>query len=179
MSVKQPLNTGLPRRAPTPYDSHRDRDRGWQRCYVVAITLSVSALLATVITFGVLNFLLSDVQLPPQQGLGDLPGTALLQQQVAAPTTPLEAEPTPVQPTLLQAAAPEVAPTPAKFVHKFAELKHIYSIAPEDKSPRCAQSKICDGDHSCGPDNLGCVTSAKERQDHVRNAIAWAWKGYR
>ncbi|WIA40463.1 hypothetical protein OEZ86_013819 [Tetradesmus obliquus] len=55
----------------------------------------------------------------------------------------------------------------------------MYSLPPHDDSQRCQRTGICDGDYSCGPDGLGCVTSAKQRQEHVRKAISWSWEGYR
>jgi hypothetical protein len=75
------------------------------------------------------------------------------------------------------AAAGGAAPP---YPHPFTDEKYrIYTIPAHDASPRCAQSKICDGDHSCGPDKLGCVTDAKKRQQHIREAIRWSWQGYR
>lgn len=31
----------------------------------------------------------------------------------------------------------------------------------------------------CAGDDLGCATEAAVRQEHVRDAIRWSWKGYR
>jgi len=28
-------------------------------------------------------------------------------------------------------------------------------------------------------DNLGCVTGAAQRQEHVKEAMLWSWKGYK
>jgi hypothetical protein len=58
-------------------------------------------------------------------------------------------------------------------------MPHLYSLPQHDNSQRCQHTGICDGDYSCGPDGLGCVTSAKQRQEHVRKAISWSWEGYR
>jgi hypothetical protein len=72
------------------------------------------------------------------------------------------------------------APPPKPFRHPFPEPKYkLYSIPPRDPTARCSRSGICDGDHSCGPDKLGCVVSSRRRQDHIREAIRWSWQGYR
>ncbi|KAF6255992.1 glycoside hydrolase [Scenedesmus sp. NREL 46B-D3] len=193
MALKQPANGVLPRRAPTPYDrSHSNTGCEW--FYIVAVTVSASALLATLITFGALNFLMSDVQLPRHHAFGQLQSAAtvpqpqlqpVLQQQIdgrgaVAPvntTTPAAANAS--QAAHLPAAAPPQQPPPAAWRYPLKYIKGYYKLPPQDTSSRCQQSKICDGDHSCGPDGLGCITSAKERQDKVRDAIAWAWAGYR
>jgi hypothetical protein len=74
--------------------------------------------------------------------------------------------------------APKKAPRP--FKHPFTDPKYrLFSIPAHDPTQRCARSGICDGDHACGPDQLGCVVSAKRRQDHIREAIRWSWQGYR
>jgi hypothetical protein len=187
LPVKQPPNgVGPGRYRPLSGDGSR-----WQRCYWVSLTVFASAILATLVTFGVLNFLLNGMALPPistQTGL--LQDMQPQQQQQAAGllqdgvpgggslgggnSTSRGAAGTPRAPTTLP---PQ--PRRASWDHAFDDLAHIYSLADKDASPRCAQSKICDGDHSCGPDKRGCITSAKERQSHVRKAIAWAWEGYR
>jgi hypothetical protein len=48
-----------------------------------------------------------------------------------------------------------------------------------DFGERCRLSGICDGDYSCGPDQLGCVTDPAIRSQYVVNATRWAWAGYR
>lgn len=185
MGLKQPLNGTLPRRAPTPFEHQQ---KGWERCHMTALTVSASALLATLITFVVLNVLLNDVSLPqlqePSSRINGLPGAPLQQaavgilQQTAthAPdignTSSAAKAPRP-------AVQPRVPPPVRPFVHLYPSLKGFYSIPANDTSPRCSQSHICDGNYSCGPDNLGCITNAKERKEHVRTAISWAWAGYR
>lgn len=185
-----PLNGGpLPRhaRSAAPQDPTKNK---WQRCYVVSLTLFASAILATLVTFGVLNFLLNGMTLPPvstQTGLlssMQQPEQLLQQQQQAGgagdPPEVADADgSTAEQPADVLVNPPTIKPPPAVFQHPFDDLQGIYKLPPQDTSPRCQQSKICDGDHSCGPDNLGCVTSAAERKAAVRKAIAWAWEGYR
>ena len=69
---------------------------------------------------------------------------------------------------------------PRPFKHPFPGPEYrLYSLPAKDDSPRCRQSGICDGDRSCGPDKLGCVASARARQQKVREAIKWSWQGYR
>jgi hypothetical protein len=68
---------------------------------------------------------------------------------------------------------------PIKPLHLFGSMPHVYSLPPHDNSQRCQNTGICDGDYTCGPDGLGCVTLAKQRQEHVRKAISWSWEGYR
>ena len=69
---------------------------------------------------------------------------------------------------------------PRPPVHPFADKKYKqFNMTGKDRSPRCRSSQICDGDHSCGPDGLGCVTSAKARQRKIRDAIKWSWQGYK
>jgi hypothetical protein len=151
-----------------------------------------SAILATLVTFGVLNFLLNGVTLPPvstqtgllqtmqqpellHQGAADsinppvLPGGLAAPRDVSIPEEPAEVLDEP----------PVVKPPPSVFQHPFDDLEGIYKLPAQDVSPRCKQSQICDGDHTCGPDKLGCMTSAEERKQAVRKAIAWAWEGYR
>jgi hypothetical protein len=66
------------------------------------------------------------------------------------------------------------------FHHPFPGNEYrIFSLPLTDASPRCQLSKICDGDHSCGPDGLGCVVDVAARQAKVREAIRWSWQGYR
>ena len=48
-----------------------------------------------------------------------------------------------------------------------------------DFSERCRLSGICDGNYTCGPDQLGCVTDPAARAQYVVNATRWAWAGYR
>lgn len=65
---------------------------------------------------------------------------------------------------------PEPAPAPSPAV-----------AAPNgsDGSVRCLRSFICDAAPcEAGPDGLGCVSSAEERQQHVRDAIRWAYAAY-
>eukprot|EP00775_Hariotina_reticulata_P013796 gene13796-13917_t len=178
MALRQPLNGGLPRRAPSPYDA--SASKGWSSCYVISLTVFTAAILATLVTFGVLNFLLRDLTLPP---LPNRLGTFNLEQTPDKQQKQLQAETalTPSLPPALPppALSPATPPRPAVFLHPFSNMQHIYTLPATDTSPRCQRSQICDGDHSCGPDGLGCVTAAKDRQDHVRRAIAWAWQGYR
>lgn len=48
-----------------------------------------------------------------------------------------------------------------------------------DDSVRCRQSGICDGQYTCSTaDRLACITKAPERQQAVREAAIWSWKGY-
>jgi hypothetical protein len=178
MALRQPLNGGLPRRAPSPYDA--SASKGWNSCYVISVTVSASAILATLVTFGVLNFLLSDMTLPPLPNrLGSFNSEQELDQQQTQVQAGAAMKPS--APVALSPAArpPALPPRPAVFVHPFSNMQHIYTLPATDESPRCLQSQICDGDHSCGPDKLGCVTATKDRQAHVRKAIAWAWQGYR
>eukprot|EP00878_Enallax_costatus_P023470 GHUV01024966.1.p1 GENE.GHUV01024966.1~~GHUV01024966.1.p1 ORF type:complete len:284 (+),score=65.42 GHUV01024966.1:550-1401(+) len=186
MGLKQPLNGTLPRRAPTPLESQH---KGWERCHATALTVSASALLATLVTFVVLNVLLNDVNLPQLQEspsrMNGLPRSAL--QQAAAGVAQQAAIKAPdISNSSRAAKAPRplakqpTLPPPAKpFVHLFPNLNGLYSIPAKDSSPRCSHSHICDGDHSCGRDKLGCIVEAKARKEHVRKAIAWAWDGYR
>jgi hypothetical protein len=195
LPVKQPNGMG-PRHARGPNNLESS---GWQRCYVVSLTLLASAALATLVTFGVLNLMLADASLPPmspphaslgQQGAlpqqqpggaraavgatdgGGGGGIAAAAQDTAAAAA--THRPEPHAPT-----RPLPPPRRRAWDHQFEDLRGLYSTPPQDGSERCKQSKICDGDHSCGPDERGCITSATERQDHVRKAIAWAWEGYR
>lgn len=50
-----------------------------------------------------------------------------------------------------------------------------------DDSVRCRSSGICSGAKACsaGGDSLGCITDTAVRQQRVREAAAWAWRGYR
>lgn len=59
------------------------------------------------------------------------------------------------------------------------EKYRIHKLPKEDRSPRCKRSGICDGNHECGPDGLGCVTKAEDRKAKVQEAARWTWKGYR
>jgi hypothetical protein len=194
MALKQqPANVGLPRRAPTPFEKTHSTT-GWDRVYIVAVTVSASALLATLITFGVLNFLMSDVQLPSQHAFGELQNPVTLQQPLLQPVQQQQIDgrgagalanvSAPAAGNASQAArspasAPVIQPPPPVWQYPLDYLKGYYKLLQEDTSPRCQQSKICDGDYSCGPDGLGCITDAKARQAKVRDAIAWAWAGYR
>eukprot|EP00798_Chlamydomonas_sp_ICE-L_P014757 gene14757-20806_t len=64
--------------------------------------------------------------------------------------------------------------------HPFTDSKYrIYNLPEKDPSERCRNTGICDGDHSCGPDGLGCVTDGSKRQKHVQEAARWTWMGYR
>lgn len=52
----------------------------------------------------------------------------------------------------------------------------------EDDSARCRRSGICEGTLACqegAPEDLGCVLAAGERQEKIREAMRWSWKGYR
>lgn len=185
----------LPRHIRTGMPSQDASKNKWQGCYMVSLTLFASAILATLVTFGVLNFLLNGMTLPPvssQTGLlQTLPptqqegGSATAEQQqqqliVGGPPPDAAASSIGEVPSEALADPPPLtkAPPPV-YHHMFDDVQNLYPLPGTDESPRCKQSKICDGDHSCGPDNRGCVTSAKERQDAVRKAIAWAWEGYR
>lgn len=184
-----PVNGALPRhaRSSPPQDPSKNK---WQGCYVVSLTLFASAILATLVTFGVLNFLLNGVTLPPvstetgllhsmqqqdpqlQMDTADTGGIHPPQLATEEGTADASTADAPVH-------APNIKPPPAVMKHPFDDLQKLYTIPEQDSSPRCKSSQICDGDHSCGPDKLGCVTSAEERKAHVRKAIAWAWEGYR
>lgn len=185
MGLKQPLNGTLPRRSPSQYESQH---KGWGRCHMAALTVSASALLATLITFVVLNLLLDDVNLPPLQGAPNsgsvvlgmtLQPPAIMQGQQAALNAQLAASSNKTAKAPVPPTEPVHPPPKPVYIHPFPSLKGYYSIPAKDTSPRCTRSQICDGDHSCGPDKLGCVTDASERKEHVRKAIAWAWEGYR
>ena len=81
-----------------------------------------------------------------------------------------------------QAVAEPLEPEPSHPMreHPHRDLKYrLHKLPENDTSPRCRLVGICDGDHSCGPDGLGCVVSSKERQRHIREAARWTWKGYR
>lgn len=188
-----PMNGALPRHIRTAATQDPTKNR-WQRCYVVSLTMFASAILATLVTFGVLNFLLNGVTLPAvstQTGLlQTMQQPELLQQGAADSTNPPvlpggggDAAPRdasiPEEPANGHDEPPVVKPPPSVFQHPFDDLDGIYKLPAQDISPRCKQSQICDGDHTCGPDKLGCVTSAAERKQAVRKAIAWAWEGYR
>jgi hypothetical protein len=74
------------------------------------------------------------------------------------------------------------SPPPPKRAMKFPftdDKYRIYKLPENDTSERCRLTGICDGDHTCGPDKLGCVTSGKDRQARVREAARWSWAGYR
>lgn len=186
LPIKQPTNgtPGPGRHMRSSNDASR-----WQRCYMVSLTLFASATLATLVTFGLLNFLLSDMTLPPissQTGLLQQQGGAdnaaaggLLLDSSSSTALPLAAVPNGNSSSSATAATAPTPPRRTAWEHPFDDLQHMYTIPPHDNTARCTQSKICDGDHSCGPDGRGCITAAKERQDHVRRAIAWAWEGYR
>ena len=63
---------------------------------------------------------------------------------------------------------------------RFTDAKYqLYTLPEVDTSLRCSLTGICDGNFSCGPDRLGCVTNAKERQEKIREAAKWSWAGYR
>ena len=55
----------------------------------------------------------------------------------------------------------------------------IYKLPEHDTSARCRLTGICDGNHTCGPDKLGCVTSGEARQARIREAARWSWAGYK
>lgn len=187
-----PLNGALPRhiRSNGPQDPAKNR---WQRIYVVSLTVFASAILATLVTFGVLNFLLNGMTLPPvstQTGLLQTmqdpeqmqPGAAdIINPDVgdAAASIPQPDVSIPEQPADVLSEPPLNKGPPPVFHHPFNALQGVYKLPAQDTSPRCQQSHMCDGDHSCGPDKLGCVTSAAERKAAVHKAIAWAWEGYR
>lgn len=48
-----------------------------------------------------------------------------------------------------------------------------------DDGARCTFSKICDGDVSCEPDGLGCLTHALIRRQHVTTAMNTSFHAYR
>jgi hypothetical protein len=94
----------------------------------------------------------------------------------ASGATPTEAAPV----NGIQTEDSSIPKEERKLEHPFTDEKYrIYSSMGKDTSERCARWGICDGDHSCGPDNLGCVTDAASRKERVRQAAAWSWKGYR
>jgi len=184
-----PVNGALPRhaRSSPPQDPSKNR---WQGCYLVSLTLFASAILATLVTFGVLNFLLNGVTLPPvstetgllhnmQQQDPQLQLDTVDSSGVHAPQLATEEGQADASTADAPVLPPNIKPAPAVMKHPFDDLQKLYTIPEKDSSPRCKSSQICDGDHSCGPDKLGCVTSAEERKAHVRKAIAWAWEGYR
>jgi hypothetical protein len=187
-----PLNGALPRhiRSNGPQDPTKNR---WQRIYVVSLTVFASAILATLVTFGVLNFLLNGMTLPPVSTQTGLLQTMQDPEQMqsgaaniinpdvgdAAASIPQPDDGIPEQPADVPAEPPVTKGPPPVFHHPFDDLQGVYKLPAEDTSPRCQQSHMCDGDHSCGPDKLGCVTSPAERKAAVRKAIAWAWEGYR
>ncbi len=75
---------------------------------------------------------------------------------------------------------PSPPPSPRRMSFPFPDEKYrIYSIPTEDRSKRCMLTGICDGNYTCGPDLLGCVTDAGERQARIREAARWSWVGYR
>ncbi len=55
----------------------------------------------------------------------------------------------------------------------------LYHVPTVDQSPRCKRSGICDGNHTCGSDGLGCITDAAARLEKIRQATKWSWAGYR
>lgn len=178
MGLKPPNGgTGLPRRAPHVHDA--GRACGWARLQRAALFLSAGALLATLVTLCALHLMIGGMQFP---GLAvpsavNLAGRSTFAGNLPAPLAgdaAVEAEASDAHKVL---PSPPVAPPP--FVHPLPELIGYYTLPAQDNSQRCLQSKICDGDHSCGPDGLGCITDTAQRQEHVRQAIAWAWKGYR
>lgn len=77
---------------------------------------------------------------------------------------------------------PMSSPPPPRrsMTFPFTDPKYrIYKLPENDTSERCRLTGICDGDHSCGPDKLGCVTGGRERQAYVQEAARWSWAGYR
>lgn len=165
-------------------------DEGVGRCfYRLSITLMAAAGLATLVTFTMINAYM--------HGLG--PGVPGATDPTAAPfgfgtddaigassgSARLLAMIPPGGVKTISSGRPEinqsdVPPLPKPFHHPFPGPEYrIFHIPEHDDSPRCQQSKICDGDHSCGPDGLGCVVSALERQKKIREAIRWSWQGYR
>lgn len=64
--------------------------------------------------------------------------------------------------------------------HPFSDPKYRIWKHPEvDRSPRCQQAKICDGNYDCGSNGLGCIRDNYQRKLKVREAARWTWKGYR
>jgi hypothetical protein len=83
-----------------------------------------------------------------------------------------------------QASSPHAEETSNKIQREmtfpFADEKYrIYSLPEFDPSIRCKLTGICDGNHSCGPDGMGCIIYGKDRQQRVREAARWSWAGYR
>ena len=80
-------------------------------------------------------------------------------------------------------ASPHEEPRPTAkrpMTFPFTDLKYrIYKLPEQDTSARCRLTGICDGNHTCGPDKLGCVTSGKARQARIREAARWSWAGYK
>jgi hypothetical protein len=82
----------------------------------------------------------------------------------------------------LEKVAADTSPVPRArpMTFPFPDLQYrIYSLPLHDPSARCKLTGICDGNYSCGPDQLGCVTDSAERQQHIRKAAQWSWIGYR
>jgi hypothetical protein len=147
-----------------------------------SLTVVAAAMLATLVTFTCINAYMHGLA-PPPSAADALPGGAR-GARGAASTRALAMVPPGGVVTIggggggSGIAAPKAARQP--FKHPFPDQAYrIFSIPPHDDSPRCSQSKICDGDHSCGPDGLGCMTDAHQRKMKVREAIRWSWQGYR
>ncbi|GFR50049.1 hypothetical protein Agub_g12100 [Astrephomene gubernaculifera] len=84
----------------------------------------------------------------------------------------------PSQPT----QSPQLVPEPQRPLRQlpYTDQKYrLWNLTDPDTSPRCAASKICDGNYDCGPDGLGCVTDAAGRREFIRKAAKWTWEGYR
>lgn len=75
---------------------------------------------------------------------------------------------------------PDAAPHPMrKYPFRGIKKYQIYRLPDKDLSERCAKTSICDGDHNCGNDGLGCLVDSAKRQEKVQAAIRWTWAGYR
>lgn len=118
---------------------------------------------------------------PPPQALASKPVAAARQQQQQLASDGELAEAA-GQVRGEDAPPPPEAPEPPKPLrsHPYSSAKYrIWKLPAQDRSPRCQQSHICDGQYECGPDKLGCVTDDLQRKLAVREAGRWTWKGYR
>ncbi|GIL55013.1 hypothetical protein Vafri_10677 [Volvox africanus] len=120
-----------------------------------------------------------------EQRLGKDTGASTTQYTASSPFPPQRQIPQ-------RASTPEVSPpvtqSPTSTGVPFRPLRHyphkdpkyrIWELPAVDRSPRCIKSDICDGNHTCGADGLGCITNAQQRKQKVREAARWTWKGYR
>jgi hypothetical protein len=139
-----PLNGALPRhiRSNGPQDPTKNR---WQRIYVVSLTVFASAILATLVTFGVLNFLLNGMTLPPVSTQTGLLQTMQDPEQMqsgaaniinpdvgdAAASIPQPDDGIPEQPADVPAEPPVTKGPPPVFHHPFDDLQGVYTLPAE------------------------------------------------